>query len=307
MVPDCNPDLHSRESVLPVLVKSVVPWVVIVLVLTVVCIAIGSLAFCKPLYKYWTVTSAEIMVKVALIPGVNVTTVHKRRVETPDQGGPRYGDEYVCFEIEGHLFLVHHMVAPATFALGCLFVFAYIGVLFTEQWKLTSDCKWVDPFVMGEGICFNYPCPYSVDCNAWNEAGKEEALLCWSLSINVFGVLIKFVALVGFQALIMRFLSLFIHRGCPDDCFGEDMWKQYLTILVFYLAFVVILLVGLVVLIAVVHNSNNLAGILVNFILPFANMLMVGVLELFALGIFVCMLRRADELTPTNELTSLIT
>ena len=305
MAPDCNPDLHLRESVLPVILRSVIPWVVIVLVLTVVCIAIGSLAFCKPLYRYWSITSAEIIVKVALIPGVSVKMVNKGSVEIPDKGEPRYGDEYVCFDVGGHLFLVHHHLASATFALGCLFGFAYIGVFFTEQWKLTSDCKWVDPLVMGEKICFNYPCPNSIDCDAWNEAGKEETLLCWSLSINVFGVLIKLVALVGFQVVIMRLLSLFIHRGCPGHCFAEKAWQQYLTILVFYLAFVVILLVGLVVLIVVGHNSDSLVNFLVNFILPFANVLMVAILEVFALGIFVYLLRRGRPLTPRDELAIL--
>ena len=209
MVPDCNPDLHSRESVLPVMIRSVVPWVVIE-ALVVVCIVLGSLVYCKSLYKYWTTTSAEILVKVALIPGVGVRVVHKRNVDIPDQEEPRSGDEYVCFDVEGQLFLVHYMLAPASYALGCLFAFAYFGVFLTEQWKLTSNCNRLDPLVMGEKTCLNYPCPNSINCDAWNEAQKRETLLCWSPSINLFGALIKFVALVGSQVVIMRILGLFM-------------------------------------------------------------------------------------------------
>ena len=158
---------------------------------------------------------------------------------------------------------------------------------------------------MGEKTCFNYPCPNSIDCDAWNEAGKRETLLCWSPSINLFGALIKFVALVGSQVVIMRILGLFIHRGCPCNCSHENVWKQYLTILVFYLAFVVILLVGLVVLIVVGHNSDGLLDILVNLVLPFAHVIMVAVLEVFALGIFVYMLRGEPPLTLRDELAIL--
>ena len=293
MVPDCNPDLHLKESALPVMSRNVVPWVVIFFALLLLCIALGSLAYCKKtLYKYWTIISAQILVKVALIPGVNVKVVHKGDVEVPNQEKPRSGDEYVCLEVQGQLFLVHYMLAPAIFALGCLFAFAYVGVFLTEQWKLTSNCNRLDPLLMGEKICFNYPCPNRIDCDAWNEAGKRETLLCWSLSINVFEVLTKFVVLAVFQVAIMHFLGLFIHRGCPCDCSGEKVWKQYLMITAFYLTFVLILLVILVVLIVVGLNSDALPDILVNFILPFAHVFMVAVAEVFALGIFVYMLCR---------------
>ena len=302
MVPDCSPDLHSRETILPVIIRSVIPWVVTVVVLLLVSIAIGSLAYCRPLYKYWTVTSANILVDVALVPDVEVKTVHKSTVVIPDTGEPRSGNEYVCFDVGGELFLVHHEFAPFTFAVGCLFAFAYIGVFFTEQWKLTSDCNRLDPFVVGEKTCFNYPCPNSINCDAWNEAQKRETLLCWSPSINLFGALVKFVALVVFQVTVMRFLGLFIHSGCPCDCSHENLWKQYLTILVFYLAFVLTLLVSLVVLIAVGHNSNNLPNMLINFVLPFGYVLIVAVLEVFALGIFVHMLRRAPPLIQKDTL-----
>ena len=308
MVPDCNPDLHLRESVRPVMERSVVPWVVIFFVLLLLCIALGSLAFSKSLYRYWSITSAEIIVKVALIPGVSVKMVNKGSVEIPGQEEPRSGDEYVCFDAQGQLFLVQYWLAPATFGLGWLFAFAYIGVFLTEQWKLTSNCNRLDPLVMGEKICFNYPCPNSIDCNAWNEAEKRETLLCWSLSINVFGALTKFVALVGSQVAIMRILGVFFNGGCPCDCFGKKVWKQYLMIMAFYLTFVVILLVILVVLIAVVHNSDNLGGILVNFILPLAHVFMVAVAEALTLGLFVFMLHRGPPVklvTPRDSLGTL--
>ena len=305
MVPDCNLDLHSKETVLPVMIRNVIPWAVTVVVLLLVSIAIGSLVFFKVLYKYWTITSAEILVKVALIPDVQVKVVHKSSVVIPDQREPRRGDDYLCFDIKGELFLVHHDLAPFIFALGCLFAFTYIGVFFTEQWKLTSDCSRLDPLVMGEKICFNYPCPNSINCDAWNEAGKREMLLCWSPSINLFRALTKFVALVVFQVTLMRFLGLFIHGGCPCDCLHHNVWKQYLSILAIHLAFVVMLLVGLVVLIVVGHNSMNLPNMLINFILPFAYMLMVAVLEVFALGIFVHMLRRTPPLKQRDELPTL--
>ena len=293
MVPDCNPDLHLRESVRPVMERSVVPWVVIFFALLLLCIALGSLVINKKtLYRYWSITSAEIIVKVALIPGVSVKLVNKGSVEIPDQREPRSGDEFVCFDVQGQLFLVQYWLAPVTFGLGCFSAFAYIGVFLTDQWKLTSNCSRLDPLVMGEKICFNYPCPNSIDCNAWNEAGKRETLLCWSLSINVFGALTKFIALVGSQVAIMRILGVFFNRGCPCDCFGKKVWKQYLTIMAFYLTFVVILLVILVVLIVVGLNSDNLGGILVNFILPFAHVFMVAVVEVLTLGLFVYMLHR---------------
>ena len=298
MAPDCNPDLHLRESVLPVMLRSVLPWVVIFFVLLLLCMAIGSLALCKSLYRYWTIISAKIIVKVAQIPGVNVKVVNKGSVEIPGQGEPRSGDEYVCFDTQGQLFLVQYWLAPVTFGLGWFFAFAYIGVFLTEQWKLTSDCNRLDPLVMGKSICFNYPCPNSIDCDAWNEAGKKETLLCWSLSINVFGVLIKFIGLVGFQVAIMHFLGLFIHRGCL--CGGKKVWKQYLTIMAFYLTFVVILLVILVVLIVVGLNSDNLGGILVNFILPFAHVFMVAVAEVLTLVVFVYMLHRGPLVKPVE-------
>ena len=299
MAPDCNPDLHLRESVLPVILRSVVPWVVIFFALLLLCIALGSLVICKKtLYKYWTITSAKIIVKVALIPGVNVKVVKKGSVEIPGQGEPRSGDEYVCFNVQDQLFLVQYWLAPVTFALGGLFAFAYIGVFLTEQWKLTSNCNSLDPLVMGESICFNYPCPNSIDCNAWNEAGKRETLLCWSLSINVFGALIKFMGLVGSQVAIMHFLGLFTHRGCL--CGGKKVWKQYLMIMAIYLTFVGILLVILVVLIVVGLNSDNLGGILVNFILPFAHLFMVAVVEVLTLVAFVYMLHRGPLVKPVE-------
>ena len=293
MVPDCNPDLHLRESALPVMSRNVVPWVVIFFALLLLCIVLGSLVYCKKtraLYKYWTIISAEIIVKLALIPGVNVKVKNKRDVEVPNQEEPRSGDEYVCLEVQSQLFLVHYKLATATFGLGCLFAFAYVGVFLTEQWKLTSNCNQLDSFVMGEKICFNYPCPNSINCDVWNEAGKRETLLCWSPSINLLGVLSKFIGLVGFQVAIMHFLGLFIHKGCPCDCSGEKVWKQYLMITAIYLVFVLILLVILVVLIVVGLNSDALPNILVNFILPFAHVFMVAVAEVLALGVLLYVL-----------------
>lgn len=305
MTPDCSPELYTENTISHLVVQGLVPWIVIGGILWGVCTVIGvivvlALALCsgrwkEQLYLYSTISSAKIIASLAQIPGVSVAVKKKDEIEIDNNNQQKWENfnysSVVCFEVQKRHFRVSRWMTPVTFGLGALLAYAYIGVYITLQWQQTQDCTPLVPSV--EKSCFNLPCPNTVNCTAWRKAGKVGQLLCWSQSLDVFGVLIRFLGLVGFQVAIMRLTGLVVHGGCPcrnGDTNGKRIWTEYFGFLMVHLLFGMALLVVIVAMSVVAVNSDNTTDILTKLIIPMSYLLIVAIAEWFNLLAFVCML-----------------
>ena len=273
----CEENIYKSEEqyftqiIVPILLVSVV-----LVLLSIV--AIGALAAIihktdnersKSAYKTMALMSIRVLTKLALIPDL----------EDECKG------DFVYFKTSGNggeerRYKFKIGFAAVFLPLGVSLVLAYASVFVTSQWESTTECEETNTFNLPKTCYRDFQgCP-PVNCTLWNELGRTDNLLCYSLSFDIFTPLANFVGLIGSQVVLIEFFFWFANEGCPMEPFC-----RYFIVICGNTAVLAILVI-LVIIFGTIPGTDPVQ-VFVSFVIPFVHLILVTVLETVFLAAFV--------------------